>query len=127
MLDMLTLKPPSRHFNNMFIAYTKGMNKTYQRSGSLFEKPFRGKIVECDSYFAQLVIYIHRNPQKHGLIDDFRKWPWSSYQTIRTLHATRLNREAVLGWFGTQANFRQAHTTDANETHIQPLIADDWL
>ena len=31
-----TLKPPYRLFNNMFTAYSKAINKAYQRTGSLF-------------------------------------------------------------------------------------------
>jgi len=33
----------------------------------------------CDGYFHTLVAYIYRNPQKHGLVADFRDWPYASY------------------------------------------------
>jgi REP element-mobilizing transposase RayT len=31
---------PSKSFSNMFNAYSKAINKSYNRTGSLFEKPF---------------------------------------------------------------------------------------
>jgi putative transposase len=65
---------PSRQFNNLFIAYAKAFNKAYQRTGGLFESPFQRRRVDHDRYFTALVAYIHRNPQKHGFVDDFRQW-----------------------------------------------------
>ena len=62
----------SQPFANFFNAYTKAFNKSYNRTGSLFEGRFKRKPVTDDRYFQALVIYIHQNPEKHGLIDDFR-------------------------------------------------------
>jgi len=55
-------KPPHQYFSNLFNAYTKAINKTYERTGSLFEKPVHRKLVTTDAYFTALIAYIHRNP-----------------------------------------------------------------
>ena len=34
------LNNPSKNFSNLFNAYTKAINKGYNRTGSLFERPF---------------------------------------------------------------------------------------
>lgn len=60
-------------FTNFFNRYAKGINKVYQRTGSLFQKGFRRVPVMSDCQFLALIDYIHRNPQKHGLADDYRK------------------------------------------------------
>ena len=70
------LRQPSRAFNNMFIVYARAFNKATNRTGALFETPFGREIVDSDAYFLALIAYIHRNPQKHGLVDDFREWKW---------------------------------------------------
>ena len=70
------LKPASQAFSNFFNAYAKTINKTYQRTGPLFERPFKRIPIVNSDYFARLLIYIHRNPQHHGIIDDFRLWPY---------------------------------------------------
>ena len=59
-------------FANLSSTYTKAFNRAYERTGSLFEKPFRRKLVESNRYFTCLAAYIHRNPQRHGFVDDFR-------------------------------------------------------
>jgi len=91
---------PSSAFANFFNAYAKGFNKTYGRTGSLFEHPFRRILVTDDAQFTAVVRYIHQNPQKHGFVDDFRDWPYSSYESLTSDKVTRLNREAVQAWFG---------------------------
>lgn len=121
---VLELKPPHRHFNNFFIAYAKAINKAYGRTGSLLEKPYRRKPVESDRYFTQLITYIHQNPQKHGFVDDFRDWPWSSYHIITTSRPTRLGRAFVIEQFGGMNNFVKAHQTTVDEVDFAPLIEE---
>jgi REP element-mobilizing transposase RayT len=119
--------PPSRAFANLLGTYTKAFNKAYQRTGSLFEKPFRRQVVDSDRYFAALIAYIHRNPQKHRFVDDFRDWAYSSYHAILSTQATHIHRAVVLGWFHGPAGFKEAHASPANEATVEPLIADDWM
>ena len=123
-----TPKPrnPSRQFANLFNAYTKAINNAYSRTGALFERPFGRKPVDSDAYFAQLVIYIHQNPQRHGLIDDFRDWPYSSYHTLFSSQATRLKREVVIEWFDGIQNIEVQHQRPINQAQIAPLIGEDF-
>ncbi|RRR74463.1 MAG: hypothetical protein EI684_06985 [Candidatus Viridilinea halotolerans] len=106
---------PSQAFSNCFNAYAKTINKAYGRTGSLFQDRFGRIEVTTEAYFARLVVYIHRNPQKHGFVADFRDWPWSSYHALTGTSATRLNRSAVLGWFGDQMEFHALHQADYTE------------
>lgn len=114
-------------FRNLFSTYTKAFNKAYGRSGSLFQKPFRRKRVDSDRYFTALVAYIHRNPQHHGFVDAFDDWPWSSYGAVLADRPTRVQRDAVLAWFGDRREFAASHRVAADTGIIAPLIADDWL
>jgi hypothetical protein len=118
---------PSRQFNHLFIAYAKAFNKAYQRTGSLFESPFKRRRVDSDRYFAALVAYIHRNPQKHAFVADFRDWAYSSYHATLSTQAMHIQRAVVLGWFHGPAGFKEAHASPVNEATVEPLIADDWM
>jgi putative transposase len=115
----------SRAFANLFGTYTKAFNKAYERTGSLFEKPFRRRLVDNDRHFAYLVVYIHRNPQRHGFVADFGRWPHSSYQAILSDRPTRVQRQDVLEWFGGRAGFERAPITMVDETIIEPLVSED--
>ena len=117
---------PSRQFSNLFNAYAKAFNKLYSRTGSLFEHPFHRIEIKTDAYFQSLVAYIHRNPQKHGFVDDFRVWPYSSYQALTSRQPTRVQREAVLEWFGGLNPFLEFHASGGEEDAIRSVVLEDW-
>jgi REP element-mobilizing transposase RayT len=99
----------SKAFNNFLTAYAKGMNKTYHRTGPLFQHHFGRIRVTSDRYYLALVRYIHRNPQQHGLVKNFRAWPFSSYQNLLSSEPTPLERAKVLDWFGGPRRMRALH------------------
>ena len=118
--------PRSQQFSNLFNAYAKAFNKTYHRTGTLFQRPFGRIEVTSDSYFMQLVTYIHQNPQKHGFVSDFRTWPYSSYQALLSTKPTRLQRDDVLAWFQGVDHFEDVHRYEVDERKIAPLVPDDF-
>jgi REP element-mobilizing transposase RayT len=102
--------PPSQAFSNLFNAYVRAYNRRFNRSGGLFEDRFGRKPVQTDAYLAQLVIYVHQNPVKHGLVDDLRDWRYSSYDALANGRPSRLNRNEVISWFGSESNFVASHS-----------------
>jgi REP element-mobilizing transposase RayT len=118
---------PRRAFQKLFISYAMAFNRRYERTGSLFQKPFKRKPVDSDRYFVTLVQYIHRNPELHGLVDDFREWSWSSYGALLSEKPTRVERAEVLDWYGGRTEFEDAHAGEMDERLIEPLVEDDWM
>ena len=113
-------------FSNLFNAYAKAINKAYGRTGSLFQHPFGRIPVLTQSYLVQLVRYIHLNPQKHGLVSDFREWPYSSYHAYLSNQPTRLQRDDVLGWFDGAQGFVAAHQIPIDDRVLAPLTPEDF-
>ncbi len=125
--NLYSLKEISQHFATFFGTYTKAINKAYSRTGSLFEGRFKRKPISQNHYFAHLIVYIHRNPQLHGFVDDYRHWPYSSYQAFNTQKPTRLNREAALECFDGQDHFFHVHEKSYDFESIAPLVEDDFI
>lgn len=119
-------KQPAQQFSHCFNAYTKAINNAYGRTGSLFENPFKRIKVDSDAHFVRLIPYIHQNPQRHGLVGDFRAWPWSSYHALRSPAPTRLAREATLLWFGDVEQFEAAHQPDLPYRKVAIVAPDDF-
>jgi len=115
--EISELKPAWRHFNNFFIAFAKGMNKAYERSGSMMEKPYRRKLIDSDYYFLKLITYIHLNPQKHRQTTDYRYWPWSSYQELQLPQKQQkiISGPEVLELCGGFKAFQAIHTLQVHE------------
>jgi putative transposase len=99
----------SEQFANFFNSYTKSYNSFFNRSGKLFDLPFKRIEVKTDLYFTTIIIYIHRNPVHHGFVQQFTDWEFSSYKSFMTDTPTRLARQEVLDWFGNRDAFIKAH------------------
>ena len=52
-------KPPHQYFSNFFNAYSRGLNIALQRTGAVFERPFKRIPIDTESYLLSLIIYIH--------------------------------------------------------------------
>jgi len=114
-LDKKKPKDPSQYFSNFFNAYSRGLNIATQRTGTLFERPFKRIPIDNENYLMRLIVYIHQNPQKHGFVIDFKDWDYSSYNSIIGNNPTRLQRDKVLQLFGSHEDFIRIHQ------EIQPL------
>ncbi|OLY91038.1 Transposase IS200 like [Cnuella takakiae] len=99
----------SQQFANCFNAYAKSINKAYNRTGSLFQERFRRKCVDRGIMLQELVFYIHGNPQKHGFVNDYKKYEHTSFHSMLRDVPTKLTRQEVLEWFGGRDNFLHYH------------------
>jgi REP element-mobilizing transposase RayT len=63
----------------VFGSYSQAFNKSYERTGTLFEGPYKAIAVENDAYLLHLCRYIHLNPVRHGLVASPQDWPYSTY------------------------------------------------
>ncbi|HAL65749.1 MAG: Uncharacterized protein XD81_0529 [Bacteroidetes bacterium 38_7] len=116
-------------FSNLFNAYTKSINKMYNRTGSLFQEHLHRKRVEDEDYLMQLIAYIHLNPVKHGFSDDFKSYPYSSYKYYKDLTGLGdllglkiLNGEYIMSLFGDAANFEYWH--NLNKLYLEDRMDD---
>jgi putative transposase len=116
----------SKAFNNLLTAYAKAINKGYGRTGALFQHHFGRIPVTSDRYFSTLIRYIHHNPRKHGLANNFRDWLYSSYYELSTTTSTSLERIAVLDWFGGVNKFRKYHSGTDKGRRIFGLTGNDY-
>lgn len=106
----------SKCFGNLFSSYTQAYNKQQNRSGILFRSKFNRKEVKSDSYFRNLVHYIHYNPVKHRFAKSPEEWKYSSYNSLISEKPTLLNREFVLDAFGGRDAFIDIHRTPPDLT-----------
>ncbi|MBC7389403.1 MAG: hypothetical protein H7329_09355 [Opitutaceae bacterium] len=114
----------SNQYAKLFNSYTQAINKSINRTGGLFETPFRRIEIKSDAYFSKLIWYIHQNPQQHGFVSDFRDYPHSSYHSHLQTKATRLQRDEVLKWFGDGEEYVKFHSHEVNSETIRDLKID---
>jgi putative transposase len=115
---------PGKHFA-ILGAYTRAVNKAYQRSGRLFQAPVGQVRLTSDVHLGHLIAYIHQDPERHGLVADFVAWPHSSYEALLSHEPTPLKREEVLAWFDGRDAFRQFHEQPVLAALVAGLTPDD--
>lgn len=92
-------------FANCFNAYTKAINKRYNRTGSLFQEHLKRIEITNEEYLQNLIIYVNTNPDKHQVASsvDYR---FSSYQSLLTSKPSQLCRTEVIALFGDTDNLK---------------------
>lgn len=91
----------------------------------MFERPFKRIPVTDGDYFARLLIYIHQNPQRHGLIEDYRDWPYSSYGVFTGEQATFMKRDLVREWFGDVGGLMNAHAVILDIDQVKDFVNEE--
>ena len=96
-----------KHLGQRYVQY---VNRTYQRSGSLWEGRFRSCLVQSNRYVFSCYRYIELNPVRAAMVEHPAEYRWSSYRvnaqgeacdllsphpTYLALAATRAKRAAV--------------------------------
>ena len=115
---------PSRQFGNLFNSYAQCFNKTYDRTGSLFEKPFKRERITSDEYFIHLIYYIHYNPSHHSFVNDRTKYPYSNCCAIIKNKSEDIKLTGVLHWFGDISNFIYVHKQKSDFDRIKEIIIE---
>jgi putative transposase len=96
-------------FGNLFNAYAKGINKRYNRKGSLFVASVRRKMVLEEDYLRQLIIYVNLNPLHHEVAQEIEEWPHSSIRHILHKNSFVVDYPISLSFFNSAEEFIKLH------------------
>lgn len=59
--------------------YVRYINKTYQRTGTLWEGRYKASLVDSDRYLLTCMRYIELNPVRANMVSSPDEYKWSSY------------------------------------------------
>jgi REP element-mobilizing transposase RayT len=123
-IENLKVIEPSKQFGFLFNAYTQAINKKFNRTGGLFEKPFERKLITSDTYLKNIIHYIHNNPVQHGFVKQMSLYPWSSYDSIISDKPTKLKRKEIIAIYGGKDEFIEYHNNNLNINEITNFIIE---
>lgn len=66
-----------QHIGRLYVAY---INKTYRRSGTLWEGRYKASLVDADRYLLTCMRYIELNPVAANMVASPDQYRWSSYR-----------------------------------------------
>jgi REP element-mobilizing transposase RayT len=95
----------AKFMRRLLTGYAVRYNQRHRRFGHLFQNRYKSMVCDGDSYFTELVRYIHLNPLRVGLAKDLReleRYPYCGHGTILGRQNNRWqDRDSVLAQFGT--------------------------
>ena len=106
----------SKIVQRLMTRYVMHFNWKYNRTGSLCEGRYTGRVIENEAYLLTAVRYIHNNPVSAGLslAEDYQ---WSSYSEYigEVTEKTRLcNTDVILNLFSSKDTFIDFHRAVIN-------------
>ena len=92
------------YMRRLLSGYAIWFNRRHERHGHLFQNRYKSIVCEEDSYFKELVRYIHLNPLRAGSVGDLGeldRYSWSGHAVVMgRLQQKWQNDKYVLKWFG---------------------------
>ena len=60
--------------------YVQYINRTYRRTGTLWDSRYKSSLIHADSYLSTCMRYLELNPVRAAMVDDPADYRWSSYR-----------------------------------------------
>lgn len=107
--------------------YVQYVNRTYRRSGSLWEGRFRSCIAGEEVYVLGCQRYIELNPVRAGMVEHPAEYPWSSYRANARGEAGRvlLTPHPLYLALGLNDGERQATSRELFRHELEPGMVDE--
>lgn len=105
--------------------YVQHVNKTYRRTGTLWEGRFRSCLTQEDGYFFTCQRYIELNPVRAGIVTHPADYRWSSYRANAEGESNLLVRpHALYLALGDNETQRQAAYRDLFRHALRPELVE---
>ena len=106
--------------------YVQYVNRTYRRSGTLWEGRFRSCITQEDSYLLSCQRYIELNPVRANMVEHPAEYRWSSYRgNAQEEPDPLLTPHAVYLALGQDTASRAAAYRELFRYQIEPGLVDE--
>ncbi len=80
---LVTLEKPegiAKMMQSIGRRYVQYINRSYRRTGSLWEGRFKSSVVQAEEYLLTCMRYIELNPVRANMVNDPAQYRWSSYR-----------------------------------------------
>jgi putative transposase len=106
--------------------YVQYVNRTYKRTGTLWDSRYKSSLVQADTYLLTCQRYIELNPVRAAMVDDPAHYRWTSYRANGLGQVdSRLAPHSVYLELGSTDKQRQSAYRDLFRHHLDKAAIDD--
>lgn len=106
--------------------YVQYINRTYRRSGTLWEGRFRSCLVQDEGYLLACYRYIEMNPVRAGMVTHPAEYRWSSYRENAQAEQRALTKpHSSYEVLGKDWQARAAHYRELFRHELDPGLVDE--
>jgi putative transposase len=117
---------PSRVMKRLGQRYVQYVNRTYRRSGTLWEGRFRSCLVGEEAYLLGCYRYIEMNPTRAGMVSHPAQYRWSSYGCNAQGEPNPLiSPHPLYRALGQDERERQSAYRELFRYHLEPGLVDE--
>src|SRR3989339_304332 len=137
LLEQLVDGGISKFLHKLNKGYSRYFNLRYNRTGTLFQGPFKAKHLNGDTYASHIIPYIHLNILDHGKHDwregriedwtsalaEMDRYKWSSHQYYRGKNQPfpLVDSQNRLKWFGSMEEYSSTLREWSSRNFIEEL------
>ena len=111
-----------KHLGQRYVQY---INRTYRRTGTLWEGRFRSCLAQDETYVLACYRYIELNPVRAGMVTHPAEYAWSSYRCNgQGAQDVLLNPHPQYLALGRSMDERHRRYRDLFQAHLEPGIID---
>lgn len=106
--------------------YVQYVNRTYRRSGTLWEGRFRSCLTQEESYVLSCYRYIELNPVRADMVTHPAEYRWSSYRTnAQGMRSSFLIPQTQYQALGSDSKTRYSAYRELFRYHLDPGLVDE--
>ena len=111
-----------KHLGQRYVQY---INRTYRRSGTLWEGRFKSCLAQSEHYVLACYRYIELNPVRAGMVEHPADYPWSSYRfNGQGMANTPLSQHPLYKALGQSNEERCRQYRELFQAHLAPELID---
>jgi len=108
-IEQISEEGISEYMHRVLMGYAKYFNAKYERSGHVFQGPYKAVHVDDNEQLLHLSAYIHKNPSELSLWrGKEERYPWSSLQdfTLKSRWGALLKSDIIKDQFTDSASYK---------------------
>lgn len=107
-LQQATNQGIERFMHRMGVGFTKYFNQKYQRSGVLFQGPYKAVYIDSNEYLLHLSAYVNLNDKVHRLGNRVSKSSWDEYTGVMARNKNGFcKKDIILDQFNTVSEYKK--------------------